>query len=234
MHVPVDDRYARQAAGHARVLHRDRDVGEDAESLARIALGVMAGGPYQRVRVVNLAIEHRVDRGDAAAGGQQRDLVRAVAERREVAGVAAERVALELDAGDVLGRVQAQDLLLSRRAWLEQHQVVEESADLDQVLDPAFAFRALDVRERLHGETGGHDPCRRAGVVPHIQLVPDEACAHSSFSTSCGAVGLTSTCTGAGPSGARYLSYSPRTTGQRPWGANTAMPAMMRPSRSSR
>ena len=37
--VPVDDRHARQAAGQARVLHRDRDVGEDAEPLAGIALG---------------------------------------------------------------------------------------------------------------------------------------------------------------------------------------------------
>ena len=233
VHVPVDDRHARHAAGHACVLHRDRDVGEDAEPLPGITLGVMAGRPDERVRVVDLAVEHRVHSGDAAAGGQQRDLVRAVAERREVAGVAAERVALALDAGDVLGRVQAQDLLFGRRARLEQQQVVDEAADLDQVLDPALALRALDVGQRLHRETGGHDPGRRAGVVPHVQLVPDQACGHSSFSTSCGAVGLTSTCTGA-PSGARYLSYRRRTTGHRPCGANTAMPAMIRPSRSSR
>src|SRR5438105_8307815 len=108
----------------------------------------MARRPHERVRVVDLAVEQSVDSGDAAARGQQRDLVRAVAEWREVAGVAAERVALALDAGDVLRRVQAQDLLFGRRARLEQRQVVEKAAYLEQILDAAFALRALDVRER--------------------------------------------------------------------------------------
>src|SRR2546430_3212246 len=180
----------------------------------------MARRPHERVRVVDLAVEHSVDSGDAAARGQQRDLVRAVAEWREVTGVAAKRVAVALDAGDVLRRVHAQDLLFGRRARLEQRQVVEEAADLEQILDPAFALRALDVRERLHGEAGGHHPRRRSGVVPHVQLVPDEASGHSSFSTSCGAVGLTSACT-AGGSGARDLSYSPPSTRPKPLGADT-------------
>src|SRR5438270_11294102 len=193
----------------------------------------MARRPHERVRVVDLAVEHSVDSGDAAARGQQRDLVRAVAEWREVTGVAAKRIALALDAGDVIRRVQSQDLLFGRRARLEQRQVVEEAADLEQLLDPAFALRALDVGERLHGEAGGHHPRRRSGVVPHVQLVPDETSGHCSFFTTCGAVWLSSACT-AGGSGARYLSYSPRTTGHRPCGANTAMPAMISPSRSSR
>ena len=45
----------------------------------------------------------------------------------------------------------------------------------------------------------------RAGVVPRVQLVPQEAGGHSSSVVSCGAAGLTSRAGGSG-SGARYFS----------------------------
>ncbi len=67
----------------------ERDVAKDAEPAASVALGVVAGWPDQRVGVIHLAIEDCIDRGDAAADREQRDLIRAGTKRRQVARIAA-------------------------------------------------------------------------------------------------------------------------------------------------
>src|SRR2546425_6259737 len=210
---------------------RQGDIAEDAEPATRVSLGGVSRRPHGRVRVVTLPVEQGVDRGDASADRQQRDVIGARTEWRELAGAASKRRAFAPDAIHVLARVQPEDLLLGRCARLQHHQVVDQSADLDQVADPPLAFRVREVPEGLPREACRYHPGACPGVVPRVQLVPDEASGHSSSFVSWGAAGLTST-GGARGSGARYVSYIRRISGQRPCGAKTAIVARTRPRSS--
>ena len=188
----------------------------------------MSRGTHERVSVVHLFVEYGIYRRDAAARGQQRDLVRAGPEWRLLPRLPTQFGAHLLDPFDVFLGVQAKDLVLGGRARLQLHEMIHEPADLEEVVNPALAFRAFDVPERLDGKARRHHPCTGAGVMPHVQLVPDKAGGHSSSVVSCGAAGLTSTAGGSG-SAARYFSYVARRSGHRPCGAKTAIPARARP-----
>ena len=89
----------------------DGGVGEDAEAASAVSLGVVSGRADERVGVVDGAVEDGVDGGDGAAGGEQGDFVSAVREGRALAGVAAVFGAEPADAVDVLGEMEAEDLL---------------------------------------------------------------------------------------------------------------------------
>src|SRR5207245_9028350 len=132
-----------------------------------------------------------------AADRELRDVIGARTEWRELAGVASKLRAFAPDASHGLAGVQPEDLVLGRCARRQHHQVVDQSADLDQVADPPLAFRVLEVPEGLHGEACWYHPGACPGVVPRVQLVPDEASGHSSYVVSWGAARL------AAPRGAR-------------------------------
>ena len=103
------------------------------------------GRPHERVGVVDLAVEHRVDRGDRAAGGEQGDLEAAVAEGGAFAGLAAIGLAHLADLLEILGRVEAGDLLEVGRPRLQRDQLLAEVHVLQQVVEPALGLGALVV-----------------------------------------------------------------------------------------
>ena len=96
--VPVNDRDALEAAVRQRVVDRDGGVAEQAEAHAGVGHRVVPGRADERERVAHRAVEHGVHGGDDAAGRQQRDLERPLAERRRaVSAVAARRGGLLAD-----------------------------------------------------------------------------------------------------------------------------------------
>src|SRR5256885_5532817 len=127
--------------------------------------------------------------------------------------------------------MQPEDLFLGGGPRLQLDELIHEAADLDQVADPALALGAFDMRERLNGEARRHHPGTRAGVVPRVQLVPEESSGHSSSVVSRGAAGLTSTA-GASGSGAREVSHRRRISGHKPRRAETPGPAHGAPTKS--
>ena len=76
MHVEIDHRDPREAMHLARPQGPDRDVVEQAEAHGPAGLGMVAGRAHGAERVVGLAGDHRIDRGDDGAGGAQRRLAR--------------------------------------------------------------------------------------------------------------------------------------------------------------
>ena len=89
VNVPVDDGDTTDARARLRVPDADGDVREEAEPHAEVGQGVVAGRADERIGVVDGAVEHGVDRGDRAPGGEPGDLEGAVAEGRLAAGVPA-------------------------------------------------------------------------------------------------------------------------------------------------
>ena len=172
MHIPVERGDPRQPAVGQRVHRGDRDIAEDAEAAPAVALRVVPRRAHQRVGVVHLVVEHRVDGGDRPARREQRDLVAAVAERRALARVAPVRLAHPPDRLDVLGRVKAGDLLVVGRARLERRQLVGELRVFEQVVEAPLGVRVLVVLPGLHpalvGRVEGADAPR---VMPHVGLV---------------------------------------------------------------
>ncbi len=176
--VPVDDRDPLEAVDGAHVLDRDRDVGEDAEAAAFVALGVVAGRPVQRVGVVDVAVPDRLDRLDHAARRERADAVAAGAEGRQFAAVAAAFLAFALDPREVLGGVDAEDLLLGRLAPVERGHLAEQAGDVEDVAQAPLGRRALTVLLGLDQAAGRHVARPGPGVVPGIELVPVEAGRH--------------------------------------------------------
>ena len=139
----------------------DGDIVEEAEPHGAVALGMMAGGTYEREAVVDAAGDHRVEQLQHAADRQTRRIERPgrhrrVGVEREVRHRASARHLLEVawpvHEGDVIGR---------RQPGLDVHQ-----AGLFQQLGKKYAdaFRPLGVPG--------------AGIVLHKPLVEYESCAH--------------------------------------------------------
>ena len=73
VHVPVDDRHPLDPV-RLRARRRQARCSRRCRSHAlRPTLGVVPGRPDERIRVVDLAAQHRLDRALRGAGGQQRD-----------------------------------------------------------------------------------------------------------------------------------------------------------------
>ena len=115
MDVPVDHRDPLHPAYRPGVGGGDGEIAEDAETHAGRRNGVVTGRPHQCVRVVDAPVEDGIDALDDGARGEAGDVDAALPERRDaVAGIAALRQqALGLDASQVLGRMDPQDLLVS-------------------------------------------------------------------------------------------------------------------------
>ena len=71
VHVEIEDRHALEAVHVQRLAGADRDAVEQAEAHGALGLGVMAGRAQRAERVVGLAADHGIDRGDRRAGGAQ-------------------------------------------------------------------------------------------------------------------------------------------------------------------
>jgi len=109
----------------------DRDVVEQAEAHAAVGLGVMAGRPHERVGVVDLPVEHRIDGRDRTARTEQRDRVRARPERRlAVAGVGAARRRPLDQPVEVPRSVHSQHLLARGGPGPQRRQPLEQPAGL--------------------------------------------------------------------------------------------------------
>ena len=85
VHVPVDDRDPSEPGLRAGLLHRHRDVGEDAVAASPVALGVVPGRPDQREGDVDLAVDDSPHRRVGTPGRAAGDVVGARPERSELA-----------------------------------------------------------------------------------------------------------------------------------------------------
>ncbi len=175
VHVPVDDRHALDPALALRPAGGDRDVVDEAEAHRRAALGVVARWAQQRERVVELAVEHRLDGAQQAAGGQQHRRVRARPGPRAVPDLhplaARHRREHRLDVRAGVGEPQ---LVLRREARLELGHRVEHAAarehapGLGQPLGPLEGGDRRPVRLPARRPPAGR-------VVADAALVEDEA-----------------------------------------------------------
>ena len=142
-------------------------------------LGVVAGRPHERVRVVDRAVEHGVGGHDRAACGQRGDLVAPAAHRRAVTGVAA-RHRDGADAREVRGRVNAQDLLVGGRPGAQPDELIEHAADVEQIAETALRLGILEGLLRLHVRLrrGRREVVPGARVVPGVALFPQPSSCH--------------------------------------------------------
>src|SRR5688500_1167352 len=98
----------------------DGDVREDAEPETLVARRMVPGRANERIRVVDLAREHRLDGHDHAAGRQGGDLEGVWTERGSGACEPSARIRIPLDSLDVLLAVDAPDLHGGGRSWQER------------------------------------------------------------------------------------------------------------------
>ena len=126
----------------------------------------------QRVRIVDITVEHRVDSRDRPTSREQGDLIAAVREWRALAGVPAVARRQLAHSVDIFRSVEAQHLLKIGRARLELYQIVRELGDVEQVVQSPLGVGILPVLPGLHPapQLRVHRP-GASGVVPHIQLV---------------------------------------------------------------
>ena len=171
MHVPVDDRDPPDAVCGTQVQRGDRDVAEHAEATAARRLGVMARRSHEGVHGVDPAVEHRIGGDHAATRREPRDLEAARPERRLVARIAPGARARLGEPGEVAGIVQAQDLLVRRRARIERDERARETAGLDQAPEASLRVGRLPVRVRLDRR---RPELHVARVVCEVALVEDE------------------------------------------------------------
>ena len=172
--VPVDDRDSPDAQRFLRMPDCDRDVPEDAAAHAPVGDRMVARRPHEGVRVVDDPLDDGVDGRDAGAGGEQRDLEARAVHERVVARVAAGSVA-ELSNEIHVGRgVHAGHLFDAGRRRPGAVEVVPQTADLDEAVDPPDPVGRLGVRPRLDHSSRGHHGGRRARVMPQEPLVVDE------------------------------------------------------------
>ena len=139
--VDVDDRdplHARSLGGG----RRDGDVVEDAEPVAGVARGVMAGAATDRIAAVGVAGEHALHAGEHRAGAEQREIVGLAVHRREPsAGVAPAVLGHRAHPLDVLGRMDRLELL---HAWPCAARTMSRRSS-----SPTFAIRRRSRRIRL-------------------------------------------------------------------------------------
>ena len=174
VHVPVDDGDASDPAHRLCVPDSDSDVREEAEPHPQLRQRVVAGWPNEGVGVVDCALENAVNSGDRAPGCEARDLEGAVPERRLAAGIAAVTPRELADPLDVLGGVNAAQLLDGCLPRRQPNEALGHSGRIEQVLEPPLRRRALGVVARLEPATGRQLRRARPGVVPHHSLVPDK------------------------------------------------------------
>ena len=174
--VPVDDRDPPDAAVGLGVVHGDRDVAEHAEAAPATGLGMVTAGSDQGVGVVDPAVEHRVDRRDAAAGGEAGDLEAARAEAGAFPRIAAVAGAQLPDPRDVVDGVEPPQFGLGRRARPDRPQPVQHAGGGEQAVQPPLGLRSVVRRIRLGERVLRSTP----GIVPGEGLVPDESGGHHS------------------------------------------------------
>ena len=137
----------------------------------------MPGRPDQRVAVPHTPVHHRTHEGHRSTRGQAGDLQATVPEgRHPVAGIAAlGGQALALEQVQVGGRVDAEDVLVRGRHRAHALHPVAEAGGLHEGRKARLGLRALAVGQRLHGRPAGGQLELQSGVMPPVELVPDEA-----------------------------------------------------------
>ena len=185
MHVPIDGCDALEAVGRLRVPDRDADIAEQAKTHAEVGDGMMSGRAHQRVGILHVAPHDCIQRADRAAGGEQRDLEAAATERRQVARVASSRGAHGLDVLDMRAGMDPFDFVFGGGARLKDLQMIDQTADFDQIAEATLRFRVFVRRTGLHAEARRKHARRGAGVVPHIELVTEPTRRHCHRPRSC-------------------------------------------------
>ena len=175
VHVPVDDRHARDPALALRPAGGDRDVVDEAEAHRRVALGVVAGRAQEHEGVVELAVEHRLDRAQQPAGGEQHRGVRPRPGPRAVADLHPLPAGHRREhRGDVRVGVGEPQLVLGREARRQLGHRREHAAALEHAPGLGQPLRPLEGRDRRPVRLRARRPA--AGrVVADAALVEDEA-----------------------------------------------------------
>ena len=83
-----------------------------------------------------------------------------------------------LDAGDIVGGVEAAELGFGRRARLDRLQLLEQSRHLEEIAQPPLGARVLGMLVGLDRQARREDAGVCPGVVPEIELVKDPARRH--------------------------------------------------------
>ena len=159
MDVEIDDRDAGEPVHLARPQRADRDVVEQAEPHRPAGLGMMAGRADGAERVVGLAADNRIDRGDDRAGGAQRRSSRSRRQDRvgidpDMAGFGHRRRACARRgrAGEPAARSSSAASGASRRSSRANSGRVERRQHRAQ---PRRRFRMMSGRDRARDRPGG-------------------------------------------------------------------------------
>ena len=180
VHVPVDHRDALDAVFRTGGLDRDRDVRQQAEAHRAIAQAMMAGRPRQREGVRRTFAEDRIDGRDRESGRQRGDLVAALAERREIAEVAAVRVAECAERVEIVRGMNAQQVGGRGRLGAAQVELCGQARGLHERQEAALRigrFRVARARRRLDPAADREEQRVRAAGVPESAFVGEEGSA---------------------------------------------------------
>jgi PAS domain S-box-containing protein len=183
VHVPVDDRDPVRAAG-ASVLSADREVVEVRRRDGAVGLGVVAGRARVHERALQAAVEHRVDRGEHAAGGQPRGVPGGGCDGRVLAVPRPARARLA-QAVEVCGRVDREQRVLRGGSQGQHDERAAQGAARDELVRLGGEHRVRDVRgaqrERPPGDVDRRGrrvvgkEAGRVGVSEHVTRRVDGA-----------------------------------------------------------
>ncbi|MDT4851905.1 hypothetical protein FQZ97_861140 [compost metagenome] len=178
VHVPVQHRHAANTVAGLGGFHCDGDVRQVAEAHAAIGQAVVPRRPRQGIGVVQFAAKHRIHRRDGQPRRLPGDLVGARPHRSLFAQFAVADVAHGLEARQVLGRMDSQQVLLAGHGRAGQHQPVTEPGHIHQALQPTLGLRRLGMA----GTTGRLQPAPhrqhqavQAGGMPEAALIEEES-----------------------------------------------------------
>lgn len=175
VHVPIDHRHPPEAMDALRVPDQQNQVAEHAVSPARGGFGMMSGRAHQCVRIAGAPAQHRIAGGEAAAGGQQRDLIACRTDGDAVSELAAVSVGKGAHPLDVGLGVEIEELGALGRARLDARQPIGEAAHFEEREQATLARGRLRVLVRLHIRVGVREARTASRVVPEIALVADQS-----------------------------------------------------------
>ena len=113
VHIPVEDRHFTQPEPRLRPLHGNGNVGKKTEAHRLIRQAVVARRPRQRVGIIQLAAQHRLNRGTGQPGRKAGNFIAARPQRRLFAQQTAAAIADRLKALQIMCRVNAAQILLA-------------------------------------------------------------------------------------------------------------------------
>ena len=177
--IPIDHRETPGQTCGARGLNGDGDIGQQAKSIGHVGQTMMPGRARQRIGIGQIAAQDQRDGSGGKARRQRRDLVSALQKWGVMADLAAGRIRQRLEPVKIAGGVDAQQIFARGGVGRLQRQFAHQAGHMQQVDQPALAFRAFrQPAAGLDMVTHGQGQRIIAAAVPQGQLIMEKSGHH--------------------------------------------------------